>query len=116
MGHIEMHVVLSNQAATPQPTDDEEDNGSERPSISQRFYPHKFIETDAILSLDEDATLNTDELDFAYLVWRDFPDRVVGYPARAHYWDDGKVSLAHNPLGRTTNNYCSMCSLTNERV
>lgn len=111
-----MHVVLSNQAATPQPTDDKEDNGSERPSISQRFYPHKFIETDAILSLDEDATLNTDELDFAYLVWRDFPDRVVGYPARAHYWDDGKVSLAHNPLGRTTNNYCSMCSLTNERV
>lgn len=84
--------MLSNQATTPEPTDDE-DIGSDRPSISQRFYPHNFIETDAVLSLDEDATLNTDELDFAYLVWRDFPDRVVGYPARAHYWDDGKVSV-----------------------
>lgn len=64
----------------------------ERPTISQRFYPHKFIETDAILSLDEDAILNTDELDFAYQVWRDFPDRIVGYPARAHFWDDSKVT------------------------
>lgn len=90
MGHVKLHIVFNNQATTPEPTDDE-DLGSDRPSISQRFYPHKFIETDAILSLDEDATLNTDELDFAYLVWRDFPDRVVGYPARAHYWDDGKV-------------------------
>lgn len=64
----------------------------ERPTISQRFYPHKFIDTDAILSLDEDAILNTDELDFAYKVWRDFPDRIVGYPARAHFWDDSKVT------------------------
>lgn len=62
-----------------------------RPSISQRFQPHPLIETDAILSLDEDAILNTDELDFAYQVWRDFPDRIVGYPARAHFWDDSKV-------------------------
>lgn len=101
MGHIPLHVVVSNQAAATATeavgiheatADDEEGGADDRPSISQRFYPHKFIETDAILSLDEDATLNTDELDFAYLVWRDFPDRVVGYPARAHYWDDGKVS------------------------
>lgn len=62
-----------------------------RPTISQRFYPHPLIRTDAILSLDEDAILNTDELDFAYTVWRDFPDRIVGYPARAHFWDDSKV-------------------------
>lgn len=63
----------------------------ERPTISHRFYPHTHIETDAVLSLDEDAILNTDELDFAYKVWRDFPDRIVGYPARAHFWDDSKV-------------------------
>lgn len=62
-----------------------------RPTISQRFYPHSLIRTDAVLSLDEDAILNTDELDFAYRVWRDFPDRIVGYPARAHFWDDSKV-------------------------
>lgn len=67
-----------------------------RPSISQRFYPHSQIETQAVLSLDEDAILNTDELDFAYQVWRDFPDRIVGYPARAHFWDDSKVSENQN--------------------
>lgn len=100
MGHVGLHVVQSSQAAT-QPsssvnddrTDDEDLMAADRPSISQRFYPHELIETDAVLSLDEDATLNTDELDFAYLVWRDFPDRIVGYPARAHYWDDGKVCV-----------------------
>lgn len=48
-----------------------------------------------MLSLDEDAILNTDELDFAYRVWRDFPDRIVGYPARAHFWDDTKVRGGH---------------------
>lgn len=51
-----------------------------------------------MLSLDEDAILNTDELDFAYRVWRDFPDRIVGYPARAHFWDDSKVKSNSNYL------------------
>lgn len=61
--------------------------------ISQRFYPHVFIKTSAILSLDEDAVLNTDEIDFAFTVWQSFPDRIVGYPARSHYWDDSKVTI-----------------------
>lgn len=51
-----------------------------------------------MLSLDEDAILNTDELDFAYTVWRDFPERIVGYPARAHFWDDSKVSCVRAQL------------------
>ena len=59
--------------------------------ISYRFYPHPLIKTSAILSLDEDVTLNTDEIDFAFVVWKSFPDRIVGYPARSHYWDDSKV-------------------------
>lgn len=75
------------------PNDNDAETADERPSISQRFYPYDEIQTDAVLSLDEDAILNTDELDFAYTVWRDFPDRIVGYPARAHFWDDSKVAL-----------------------
>lgn len=61
-------------------------------SISQRFYPHHLIQTAGVLSLDEDTMLTTDEVDFAFKVWRQFPDRIVGYPARSHYWDDAKVS------------------------
>lgn len=70
--------------------------GDDRISISQRFYPYPEIQTDAILSLDEDCILNTEELDFAYTVWKDFPDRIVGYPARAHFWDDSKVGWFRN--------------------
>lgn len=84
--------------------------------ISQRFYPHPLIKTSAILSLDEDATLNTDEIDFAFTVWRSFPDRIVGYPARSHYWDDSKVIIKHiiviiiNSLdNRKTFVACSLC-------
>lgn len=54
--------------------------------------PLDLIETDAVFSLDEDATLTTDEIDFAFHVWRHFPERIVGFPARTHYWDDTKVS------------------------
>lgn len=58
------------------------------------FRPLDLIETDAVFSLDEDATLTTDEIDFAFHVWRHFPERIVGFPARTHYWDDTKVSSA----------------------
>ncbi|XP_016769739.2 exostosin-1 isoform X1 [Apis mellifera] len=71
--------------------------------ISQRFYPHPLIKTSAILSLDEDATLNTDEIDFAFTVWKSFPDRIVGYPARSHYWDDSKRSWGYT--SKWTNDY-----------
>ncbi|XP_073811631.1 exostosin glycosyltransferase 1 ttv [Musca autumnalis] len=85
------------------PTDNDADATDERPSISQRFYPYDEIQTDAVLSLDEDAILNTDELDFAYTVWRDFPDRIVGYPARAHFWDDSKNAWGYT--SKWTNYY-----------
>ncbi|XP_061509479.1 exostosin-1 [Anopheles gambiae] len=89
-GHIPLHIISGSTS-------------EDRPSISQRFYPHDQIETDAVLSLDEDAILNTDELDFAYQVWRDFPDRIVGYPARAHFWDDSKNAWGYT--SKWTNYY-----------
>lgn len=89
-GHIPLHVIPGGSS-------------EDRPSISQRFFPHEQIETDAVLSLDEDAILNTDELDFAYQVWQDFPDRIVGYPARAHFWDDSKNAWGYT--SKWTNYY-----------
>ena len=49
------------------------------------------IETDAVFSFDEDVSLTTDEIDFTFHVWCHFPERIVGYPARTHFWDDTKV-------------------------
>lgn len=47
--------------------------------------------TAAVFSLDGDAPVIAEELDFAFGVWQHFPERIVGYPARTHYWDEAKV-------------------------
>ncbi|CAL4124151.1 unnamed protein product, partial [Meganyctiphanes norvegica] len=65
-------------------------------SPSALFYPHTLINTDAVFSLDHDSQLTPDELDFAFIVWRTFPDRIVGYPARTHHWDQAKGSWTYS--------------------
>ncbi|CAG0882058.1 unnamed protein product, partial [Darwinula stevensoni] len=64
-------------------------------SVSARFYPYPILPHGAVFSLDEDASINSDELDFAYQVWRHFPQRIIGYPARSHFWDDAKNSWGY---------------------
>lgn len=60
--------------------------------LSNRFYPYEEIETEAILNIDDDIVMLTaDELDFGYEVWREFPDRIVGYPSRTHVWDNATM-------------------------
>ncbi|XP_071791199.1 exostosin-2-like [Asterias amurensis] len=57
--------------------------------LSNRFYPYDEIETECVLAIDDDILMLTpDELEFGYEVWREFPDRLVGYPARLHLWDE----------------------------
>lgn len=64
--------------------------------ISERFRPFEQISTDAILSLDEDVTLTTEEIDFAFFVWKQFPQQIVGYPARSHYWDEQRARWSYS--------------------
>ena len=53
--------------------------------LGNRFFPYDEIETECILSIDDDIImLTTDELEFGYQVWREFPDRLVGFPPRLH--------------------------------
>ncbi|KFM64862.1 Exostosin-2, partial [Stegodyphus mimosarum] len=57
--------------------------------LSNRFYPYDEIETEAVLAIDDDIVMLTaDELEFGYEVWREFPDRIVGFPSRVHLWDN----------------------------
>jgi len=44
-----------------------------------------------IFSLKEDIILTTEELNYAYLVWKTFPDHIIGFQSRSHFWDDTKV-------------------------
>jgi len=53
--------------------------------LSNRFLPYAEIETDCVLSLDDDIhMLTSHELEFGYQVWREAQDRIVGFPARTH--------------------------------
>ena len=57
--------------------------------LSNRFYPYDEIKTECILSMDDDIVMLTaDELEFGYQVWREFPDRIVGFPSRTHVWNN----------------------------
>ncbi|GBP29405.1 Exostosin-2 [Eumeta japonica] len=57
--------------------------------LSNRFYPYAEIETECQLTIDDDIIMLTpDELEFGFDVWREFPDRIVGFPSRLHIWDN----------------------------
>uniref|UniRef100_W5LPL7 Exostosin glycosyltransferase 1b n=1 Tax=Astyanax mexicanus TaxID=7994 RepID=W5LPL7_ASTMX len=71
--------------------------------MSSRFQPYESIITDAVLSLDEDTVLSTTEVDFAFTVWQSFPERLVGYPARSHFWDSNKERWGYT--SKWTNDY-----------
>lgn len=85
-----------------------------RNSLNNRFLPYDIIETEAVLSMDDDAHLRHDEIMFGFRyimytcnistqislkyrfvfifnsyfrVWREHRDRVVGFPGRFHAWD-----------------------------
>ncbi|XP_077755158.1 exostosin-like 1 isoform X1 [Canis aureus] len=58
--------------------------------VSDRFFPHRAISTDAILSLDAHSSLTTSEVDFAFAVWQSFPERMVGFLTWSHFWDEAQ--------------------------
>ncbi|XP_012975661.1 exostosin-like 1 isoform X3 [Mesocricetus auratus] len=59
-----------------------------RRKASDRFFPYSDISTNAILSLDAHSSLSTSEVDFAFVVWQSFPERMVGFLTRNHFWDE----------------------------
>ncbi|CAG0913774.1 unnamed protein product [Notodromas monacha] len=69
---------------------------ADRNSLNNRFVPYSCIETDAVLSLDDDAYLRHDEIVFAFRVWREARDRIVGFPGRFHAWDSSALDWAYN--------------------
>ncbi|XP_047485553.1 exostosin-2-like [Penaeus chinensis] len=65
--------------------------------LSNRFYPYEEIETECILAIDDDINMMTaDELEFGYQVWREFPDRIVGFPPRNVLWSNDTRSWKYD--------------------
>ena len=69
---------------------------TEKNSLNNRFLPYESIETEAVLSVDDDAQLRHDEIIFGFRVWRENRDRLVGFPGRYHAWDAEHSSWNYN--------------------
>lgn len=68
----------------------------DRNSLNNRFLPFDAIETDAVFSMDDDTPLRADEIVFAFRVWRQSRERIVGFPGRYHAWDSAQNSWLYN--------------------
>ena len=64
--------------------------------VTQRMFPHKQIMYDSVFSLDNAVTLNPEEINFAFSIWKSFPDRIVGFPSRV-----SSISVIHFSSIRT---------------
>lgn len=69
---------------------------TDRNTLNNRFLPFDVIETEAILSIDDDVHLRHDEIIFGFRVWRESRDRVVGFPGRYHGWHVAEKSWHYN--------------------
>lgn len=58
--------------------------------VSDRFFPYSSINTNVVLSLDAHSILSTSEVDFAFVVWQSFPERLVGFLTCSHFWDEAR--------------------------
>ncbi|XP_034357681.1 exostosin-like 1 isoform X1 [Arvicanthis niloticus] len=64
--------------------------------VSDRFFPYTNVSTNVILSLDAQSTLSTSEVDFAFVVWQTFPERMVGFLTGSHFWDEPRGGWAYS--------------------
>ncbi|KAK0045554.1 exostosin-2 [Biomphalaria pfeifferi] len=96
-------VVWNNQEVAPPPMSQWPNTGkpikvitTKFNRLSNRFFPYDEIETECILALDDDIVMLTpDEMEFGYEVWREHPDRLVGYPSRLHLWQNSTQSYSY---------------------
>ncbi|KAI6211682.1 Exostosin-like 3 [Aphelenchoides besseyi] len=65
-------------------------------SLNNRFKPIEQIRTEAVLSLDDDLDFRASEIVFAFRVWRENRDRLVGLPARYHANYNGELFYNSN--------------------
>ncbi|CAH9105857.1 unnamed protein product [Cuscuta europaea] len=54
----------------------------EKNSLNNRFKADPLIKTRAILELDDDIMMTCDDVERGFLVWRQHPERIVGYYPR----------------------------------
>ncbi|KAL8255353.1 hypothetical protein R6Q59_033574 [Mikania micrantha] len=63
-------------------------------SLNNRFKPDPLIKTKAVLELDDDIMMNCEDLERAFKIWRENPQRLVGFYPRLV---TGPFPLAYRP-------------------
>nr|XP_061795368.1 exostosin-like 2 [Nerophis lumbriciformis] len=53
-------------------------------SMQNRLQPFSEIQTDAVLMLDDDILLSVSDISFAFRIWKQSPDQIVGFVPRRH--------------------------------
>ena len=64
------------------------------------------IETEAVMQLSSKSQLTSEEISFAINVWNSFPNRLIGFQTRDHFWNEDHFQMT----SKWTNSY-SMVSL-----
>lgn len=59
--------------------------------MRNRLQPFPEIDTDAVLMLDDDTLVSVPDISFAFSVWKQFPDQIVGFVPRKHVNTAGGV-------------------------
>ncbi|XP_036453534.1 exostosin-like 2 [Colossoma macropomum] len=52
--------------------------------MRNRLQPFAEIETDAVLMLDDDTLVSAPDISFAFSIWKQFSDQIVGFVPRKH--------------------------------
>ncbi|KAF7654914.1 hypothetical protein LDENG_00063090 [Lucifuga dentata] len=52
--------------------------------MRNRLQPFPEIDTNAVLMLDDDLLVSVPDISFAFTVWKQFPDQIVGFVPRKH--------------------------------
>nr|XP_061809905.1 exostosin-like 2 [Nerophis lumbriciformis] len=55
-----------------------------RNSLQNRLQPFAEIHTEAVLMLDDDVLVSVPDISFAFIVWQQFRDQIVGFVPRKH--------------------------------
>ncbi|PWA96354.1 glycosyl hydrolase, five-bladed beta-propellor domain-containing protein [Artemisia annua] len=80
-------VVVWNKGNPPDPNDFDSAvpvriRVEKQNSLNNRFRPDPLIKTKAVLELDDDIMMNCDDIERGFKIWRENPERLVGFYPR----------------------------------
>lgn len=94
MPHLQKIIIVWNNIAEPTPLKIWDSLGPHPVPLvfkqqntnlmRNRLQPFQEIDTDAVLMLDDDTLVSVPDATFAFSVWKQFPDQIVGFVPRKH--------------------------------